>query len=402
MLPETQFDDDFHPDRHGPDPGGTIKDTELPAQSGTRELFNEEYYSCSCGVPYDRTAHWLNFFGTIADHIIRSLRPRKVLDVGCAMGLLVEALWDRGIEAYGIDISSYAISKVRRDMVPYCRIASITDPITEHFDLVTCIEVLEHIPPEQTSRALESLCQCTDTILFSSSPTDLVETTHFNVRPTISWLRLFASLGFWPDVLFDAGFITPHAMLLRRARVPEDLLLTLFSEFLRCKMALASAMSSEALHQAALREFTIQLDALRLQNAQLSGDGGVIERLRSDLAALQSDRDANEQRISELRQEMAGLHGKNLGLSQNARQAEFQLRNILDSPGWKLIRKYRTWLQRQQNLHPRFFTSYEGIAARLLTRYTASDRTKARSNVEKKEPIESQETRDLGLHRIPE
>ena len=33
----------------------------------------------------------------------------KVLDIGCAKGFFVNDLVDKGIDAYGIDISSYAI-----------------------------------------------------------------------------------------------------------------------------------------------------------------------------------------------------------------------------------------------------------------------------------------------------
>src|SRR6476661_8245522 len=74
--------------------------------------YGRYYYRHDCGVPYERNDHWLDFFGKIADAIIRDLRPSSVLDAGCAMGFLVEALRARGVEAWGIDISEYAISKV--------------------------------------------------------------------------------------------------------------------------------------------------------------------------------------------------------------------------------------------------------------------------------------------------
>src|ERR1700675_4264980 len=70
---------------------------------------------------YERSEHWMRFFGTIADHIVKDIGPRTVLDAGCAMGFLVEALRDRGVDAFGIDISEYAISQVRSDIKPYCR-----------------------------------------------------------------------------------------------------------------------------------------------------------------------------------------------------------------------------------------------------------------------------------------
>jgi O-antigen biosynthesis protein len=196
------------------------------------ELYGEEYYRCGCGpIPYEHSEHWIRFFSGIAEQIVHSLKPQRVLDAGCAMGFLVEALLDRGIEARGIDISPYAISRVRRDIAPYCRVASLTEPIKERFDLITCIEVLEHMPAEDGRVAIRNFCQATDTILFSSSPRDLTEPTHFNVCPPIAWLKLFADAGFWPDLQYDAGFLTPHAMLLRRdAQGYPPEVLTLFAK----------------------------------------------------------------------------------------------------------------------------------------------------------------------------
>ncbi len=176
--------------------------------------YNSEYYeSCLGPVPYSRyEGKWLQFFGLVADHIVKQIGPQKVLDAGCAKGFLVEALRDRGVEAYGIDLSEYAISQVRRDIQRYCRVASLVDPIAERFDLIVCIEVLEHIPEEIARQVIANLCRSTDDILFSSTPDDFAEVTHVNVRPRSYWNALFAEQGFDLDVEFDASRIAPHAM----------------------------------------------------------------------------------------------------------------------------------------------------------------------------------------------
>src|SRR5688572_3610133 len=116
----------------------------LRAEEPLNGLYGPEYYRERFGaIPYERNAHWLNFFGGIADELIRSLRPATVFDAGCAWGFLVEAFWDRGVEARGSDISEYAIANVRPDMRKHCRVASVADPIPHGpYDLVTCIEVL--------------------------------------------------------------------------------------------------------------------------------------------------------------------------------------------------------------------------------------------------------------------
>ena len=39
-------------------------------------------------IPYERNHHWLTFFATVADEIVRVFRPASVLDAGRELGLL--------------------------------------------------------------------------------------------------------------------------------------------------------------------------------------------------------------------------------------------------------------------------------------------------------------------------
>ncbi len=250
-------------------------------------LYDETYYRCHCGpAPYERTQAWLGFFANVADEVIRSLQPRTVFDAGCAWGFLVEAFWDRGVEARGIDISSYAIKQVRRDVKAFCNVASLADPIEGHYNLVTCIEVLEHMPPEEADRAIHNLTQITDTILFSSSPTDLAEETHFNVRPTISWIKSFAACSFYPDLIYDASFLTSHAILFRRQPEPptEDTLI-LYSETIRLRIAKAMAEHAGRVESQLRNE---------LLEAKAMAEQALIEckHLKTTLDIVQYERDA--------------------------------------------------------------------------------------------------------------
>ena len=178
----------------------TGSETTVRAMANPADLFNEEYYRAHCGpVPYSRESPvFMNFFSIIADYLVRTLSPRTVMDAGCAIGLLVEALRDRGVDAWGVDISPYAISQVRSDIRSYCSVASLSEPISGRFDLITCIEVLEHMPEPEAVRAIGRLAQASDTILFSSSPTDFAEPTHVNVHQPMWWLAQFQRVGFAP------------------------------------------------------------------------------------------------------------------------------------------------------------------------------------------------------------
>lgn len=207
------------------------RETRIPYQSSESgaAAYDAEYYRTGCGPkPYEHTEYWLRFFGDVADALVEYLKPQTVFDAGCALGFLVETLRDRGVQAWGADISEFAIQNVREDIRPFCRVASITQPIipdtqTGRYDLVACIEVLEHLTPEEVGRALANITAVTDNILFSSSPCDFNEPTHINVRPPLDWLQQFAAQGFAPDLGFNTALISPHAMLLRRNRQPMPL-----------------------------------------------------------------------------------------------------------------------------------------------------------------------------------
>ncbi|MFN2431361.1 MAG: glycosyltransferase [Gemmatimonadota bacterium] len=183
--------------------------------------YDRHYFHHGCGdVPYGRTAVWTEFFNGIARRLAKEIAPESVLDVGCAMGLLVEALRDLGVPAYGIDVSRYAIDGVRADVKSHCHVAGVLDDLPPdlppRFGLVTCIEVLEHLPPQQAGAAVSRLCAWSDDVLFSSSPDDFGEPTHQNVRSAAHWLRLFAAEGFHLDHDFDASFVSPQAFRVRR------------------------------------------------------------------------------------------------------------------------------------------------------------------------------------------
>ena len=191
-----------------------------PPPQPAASAFDAYYYRNCCGQPYERNETWLTFFGGIADRIVRDIAPRTALDAGCAMGLLVETLRARGVDATGVDISTYAIERAHESVRPYCRVGSIAEPFDRRVDLIVCIEVVEHMPADEAERAIANLCRHTDDVLFSSTPFDFREPTHVNVHTPEYWGEQFARHGFFRDVDFDAGFITRWAVRYRRRTEP--------------------------------------------------------------------------------------------------------------------------------------------------------------------------------------
>lgn len=211
----------------------------------TQQDYGADYFQGHCGMPYTRAEpHWARFFGAVAEQIDVKLAPRTVFDAGCAIGFLVEALRSRGVEAYGRDFSEFAITQVPVGLAPYCDCGSIADPISGTYDLVTCIEVLEHMTEDDGRRAIANLCSISPQVFFSSSPTDFEEQTHINVQPPLYWMEMFAEHGFAPRADFDGTFLCPWAILFeKRSDTPSQTELAAQAQLVLLRMQMAERLA---------------------------------------------------------------------------------------------------------------------------------------------------------------
>ena len=190
--------------------------------------FNALYHISRGGELNQNASAWPALFDSLADRIIMDLRPASVLDAGCARGYLVRALRKRGMEAWGVDASEHTIQNALPEIQPYCQVGSIFEPLSHsHYDLIICIDCLEYISPEGAMQAVENLCAHSDDILLSCSPIDFGDYATANAQPPEYWVALFNRYGFIHDLDFDASFIAPWAMRLRKKQLPvSDLLFT--------------------------------------------------------------------------------------------------------------------------------------------------------------------------------
>ena len=106
------------------------------------------------------------------------LKGKKILDVGCGGGILAEAMGQHGGEVTGIDASPNTIgiakahSKSVNSGVIYIQ-KTIEEFITtnpdEKFDVITCLEMLEHVPsPLGVIQSCSSLLNDGGDIFFST------------------------------------------------------------------------------------------------------------------------------------------------------------------------------------------------------------------------------------------
>jgi GT2 family glycosyltransferase/SAM-dependent methyltransferase len=160
----------------------------------------------------------MGLFDRLAELIILDLQPTTILDAGCGSGHLVKALRDRGVEAWGIDSSVTAIQNTLPESQPFCQVGSILQPLPQaRYDLIVCINVIEHLSPEDGACGVENLCSYSDDILFSSPPLDFNGLELVNAQPPEYWAALFARFDFMHDFDFDTSFIAPWAMRFLKA-----------------------------------------------------------------------------------------------------------------------------------------------------------------------------------------
>ncbi len=108
---------------------------------------------------------------------IAPLSGKAVLDVGCGGGILTESMAALGAQVTGIDLGDKALQVAKLHLlesgqqVDYRKIA-VEDLAAEqpgHYDVVTCMELLEHVPdPASTVRACAQLVKPGGHVFFST------------------------------------------------------------------------------------------------------------------------------------------------------------------------------------------------------------------------------------------
>ncbi len=97
---------------------------------------------------------------------IAALRGKAVLDVGCGGGILAEAMATLGARVTGIDLADKPLKVAQLHLleskldVNYRNIAveALAQEVPNSFDVVTCMEMLEHVPdPASAVRACAAL-----------------------------------------------------------------------------------------------------------------------------------------------------------------------------------------------------------------------------------------------------
>ena len=106
-----------------------------------------------------------------------SIAGKRILDVGCGGGILAEALALEGAEVVGIDVAKASIEVAKIHLKKSClnvkykliRVEDFLKTNSKPFDIVTCLETLEHVPqPSSIINACANLTKKDGQLFFST------------------------------------------------------------------------------------------------------------------------------------------------------------------------------------------------------------------------------------------
>ena len=109
---------------------------------------------------------------------VAQLQGKTVLDIGCGGGILAEAMAERAHRVVGIDLATKPLGVARLHALEsgvanleYREVAAeaFAQEVAQSFDVVTCMEMLEHVPdPSSTVRAAAALVKPGGWVFFST------------------------------------------------------------------------------------------------------------------------------------------------------------------------------------------------------------------------------------------
>lgn len=154
--------------------------------------------------PLDSTNEkiFLSLYATI---LFWSKIPTAYLDVGSGTGAMVNMARRIGIPAYGVDVvHSHESWLIEHDLTEPLHLLD-KDGKTQQFDLITSLEVAEHIPEEYSDIYIDSIARHMahgGILVFSAAPPGQSGDGHVNCQPA----------GYWRDKFFLRGISYQYEM----------------------------------------------------------------------------------------------------------------------------------------------------------------------------------------------
>ncbi len=136
---------------------GLVQASPLPDQESVNKLYQGDYWKNYTFYSSQISAHE-KYFRQKVTEIKRYHQSGKLLDIGCAVGVLLQVAKNSGFSVYGIDVASYAVKECQKKGLPAATGTIHTIEQKNHYDVVAAYEVVEHErDPLQTAITAQKL-----------------------------------------------------------------------------------------------------------------------------------------------------------------------------------------------------------------------------------------------------
>jgi cyclopropane fatty-acyl-phospholipid synthase-like methyltransferase len=136
--------------------------------------------------------------GTIAQSIVDEFAGRRIVDVGCGTGALLEALRARGCAVFGLEYAEAALEFCRHRQLDVAKFDLEHNVYQDSrtFDVTVSMEVAEHLPERVADRYVDLLTRLSPVVVFTAAIPGQGGTDHINEQPHSYWIEKYRQRGF--------------------------------------------------------------------------------------------------------------------------------------------------------------------------------------------------------------
>lgn len=201
------------------------------------EFFNRRKYALKEALVKRHVLEVVKWASRVSGDSLLAGDGRRALDVGCAYGYSTSALEQLGYETCGVDVSAWGVKQAKKNSGGNFLVCDAQSqlPFTEgSFDLVTCLDVLEHLPePVEALRNMLAVC-CG--VVVCTTPNRAVEKpvrrltrdfdeSHISVKSPSEWQDSIAGKMDYKllkvETFYDVTAKTGNRLLFRSFKMPK-------------------------------------------------------------------------------------------------------------------------------------------------------------------------------------
>jgi SAM-dependent methyltransferase len=156
------------------------------------EVYNQEYFAGNIEGPAAQVAPIL------AELVTNEFRPKRVIDVGCGTGAILEALSKLGCTCVGLEYADAGLQMCKARNLDARKFDLEKDVWASEggsFDVVVSTEVAEHLPERIADRYVDQLVSLGPRIVFTAATPGQGGADHVNEQPHEYWIAKFEARG---------------------------------------------------------------------------------------------------------------------------------------------------------------------------------------------------------------